>query len=516
MSYKLEKVFSDTGSELSTGALNTTLGQGVQSCYDGRFMWVTAANGIGIYEFWGASSDDEPTVDEVDDLTWQRYTEQGPQRKLKLVTFINITSGQVKRSTRYLNLSLVPGWTGGAGSTTVSGTAVTLTQSRSDLLVCTEVSTNTYSTALSPYFICKWYDKMYVSSGANFTKIFVFDIASQRLVDVIGLGFDQDGSTALTANSNLIAENGYLWFVNTFFNDITAQRMYRVRCSDKAITSSAINIRPASTRTWLASGFNGYVYATNFNGVSIAKFDTTTGAQADRIRVNGLPTRIFSDQNRRIFVGSFAGMLSLVDWDDDGVHNDYSYGDGTLFGFASDTTDSTKVWFTDGTLLARYDLNNKEQLETGPSIDSVEQWVPVAPGGTATLQRNPVDDAVSIPGLEQDTDYTVAGATITFSSDVSTLGANEALASFDSPAQDWIIKESGIASPDWIEVVPGKSYTTGTGAIRTQRPYVFVIDNSTVRLFALDNYLIRDNYFEVNGSSAVVGGSLMHFGETNE
>lgn len=467
MSWKIEKIFTDTGAELSTAGLSTALGQTIQSVYDGRFMWVTCSNGIAIYEFWGQSSGDEPTVDEVDDLLWKRYEEEGPLRKLKLITFIKIEAGQVKRSTRYLSLSVAPGWTGGAGSTTVGGTTVTFTANREDLLVATEVSSNSVGVALSPYWICKVGGKMVVSNGANFSRCWVFDIATQRPessfefpVQPVPQVFDPNpcatgivatpATAKIVANSNLVGSNGRIWFVNTFYNDDTPQRLYNYKLSDSTLGSEPINVRPSDVRTWLADGFNGYIYLTNSNGVSVTKFDYNTGAQVSRIRTNAFPTKIFTDQNRQIFVASFGGMLTLVDWDDDGVHNDYSaeYSENsTIPAFASDPVDTDKVWFAQLTgKVTRYSLSTKQQLETEGEAD-------------------------------------------------------------------WSIKETGFATPDWLTVVPSRTYTTSAGVVRTVRPYMFMCDGGTVRLFALDYYLVRDNFFEVNGQGAVVGGDLQYFGE---
>jgi hypothetical protein len=453
VSWKIEKIFTDTGSELSTATLNTTLGTTNQAVYDGRFMWVTCANGIAIYEFWGQSSGDEPTVDEVDDLLWQRYTEEGPLRKLKLITFISVGASQIKRSTRYLSLSVAPGWTGGAGSTTVGGTAVTFTANRSDLLVATEVSTNSVGVALAPYWIAKVGDKMVVSNGANYSRCWIFDIATQRPESSFTFtGTEFDGST-ITANSNLCGSNGKIWFVNSVFNDLNGQRLYNYTLGTSTLAYTTIAVRPSLYRTWVADGFNGQIYITNYNGVSITKYDYATGAQTSRIRTNAFPTKIFTDQNRQIFVPSYGGMLTLVDWDDDGVHNDYSaeYTEtGTVVGFASDPTDTDKVWFTQATdgKLSRYSLSTKQQYETG------------------------------------------AGA-------------------------DWNIEQTGFGTPDMIVAIPSRTYTTSTGATRTVRPYMFICDNSTVRLFAMDlnAFLVRDNYFEVNGQGAVVGGALTYFDE---
>lgn len=471
MSWKIEKIFTDTGSELSTATLSTTLGQTIQAAYDGRFMWVTCTNGIAIYEFWGQSSGDEPTVDEVDDLLWQRYTEEGPLRKLKLITFISVGASQVKRSTRYLSLSVAPGWTGGAGSTTVGATTVTFTANREDLLVATEVGSNSVGVALTPYWIAKVGDKMVVSNGANFDRCWVFDIATQRpessfqfpMQTEIPQAYEDNPcdtgiiaspqTQRITANSNMIGSNGRIWFVNTFYNDDTPQRLYNYKLSDSTLASTTINVRPSDYRTWVADGFNGQIYVTNYNGVSITRFSAETGLQTARIRTNAFPTKIFTDQNRQIFVPSYGGMLTLVDWDDDGVHNDYSAEyeeDGTIPTLVSDPTDTDKIWYAraEGKVV-RYSLGTKEQYETGSGED------------------------------------------------------------------DWVIRETGFATPDHLVAVPSRMYTTSTGATRTQRPYIFMCDNGLVRLFAIDlnNFLVRDNYFEVNGQGAVVGGALQYFGE---
>jgi hypothetical protein len=448
MTWKIEKIFTDTGAELSTGTLNTTLGTSLMAAYDGRFMWVTCTSGIAIYEFWG--SGDETSVDETEDLLWARYTENGPQKKLKLVTFISVGASQIKRSTRYLSLSVVPGWTGGAGSTTVGDYAVTFTQSREDLLVTTEVYSNSVALSLSPYWIAKVGDKMVVSDGANFSRCWVFDIETQRPESSFAFSNTEYDGSQVTANSNMVGANGRIWFVNTVYDDANGQRLYNYRLSDSTLGYATVNVRPTQTRTWLADGFNGQIYVTNYNGVSVTRFDYDTGAQTARVRVNAFPTKIFTDQNRQIFVASFGGMLSLVDWDDDGVHNDYSaeYEEAsTIPCFATDPTDTDKIWFAQvGGKVTRYSLSTKQQYETGDG-------------------------------------------------------------------NDWNIKETGFATPDWLVTVPTRTYIDITGATKTVRPYLFMCDGGTVRLFAMDNFLVRDNYMEVNGQGAVVGGTLEYFGE---
>lgn len=377
--WNFEKVFSDDGSELSTATLATALGQTIQGIYDGRFMWVTAANGIGIYEFWGASSGDEPTIDEIDDLLWARYTEQGPLRKLKLITFISISASQVKRSTRYLSLSLAPGWTGGAGSTTAGGAAITFTANRADLLVATEVSTNSSGIALTPYWIATCNDKIIVSNGANYSNIFVFDVATQQLVSVLTLGLEPSGAATI-ANSNLLGLSGKAWCVNTFYDDATSQRLITKNINTGTETSTNINVRPSSTRAWLANGYNGFVYMTDHNGVSVSRYDQSTAALGARIRTSAFPHHVFTTQDRMILVASDTSLLTTVDWDDDGVHFSNNT-ENVPTSMARDPVSSTKYWFTrtSGNQLMKYDLTSGDMFEVGPTAaDWVVSSSPIA------------------------------------------------------------------------------------------------------------------------------------------
>lgn len=369
---QLERVYTDDGTELSTGTVPTTLASGAadQMVYDGRYLWVTCSTGIAIYEFWGESSDNEPDWADLDELVYPRY-DSGAQKKLKLITFITMTSSQIKRVTRYASLSLRPEVISSTadGSTTVDGFTCTLTTKTANLRVITEVGPNPVLTALSPKWMCMIGNKMYISNGAAFTQIFEFNIDTQRFTQMITLPV-RTGSTLQVANSNLAAAGGKLWCVNTFYNDTTAQQLLRYT-PGTGWGSTTIPVRPQDARAYIADGMNGFVYVTNFNNVSVSKF-STAGTFSSTIRVNAFPSRIFSDQHRRIWVVSFAGMLSLIDYDDDEVHNDYSVNDGVPASFMADPNTSTKVWWADGLKLVQHDLTDKSQLESGTGS---EDWV---------------------------------------------------------------------------------------------------------------------------------------------
>jgi streptogramin lyase len=174
-------------------------------------------------------------------------------------------------------------------------------------------------------------------------------------------------------NSNLCASGGRLWFVGGYSiedeQDPIRQKLYALNPTTSTKTTYDLLCRPGLARAWLADGFNGFVYVTCPNDVAVMKVDNLTGSMT-QIRVNSTPTRIESGQDRRIWVNSFAGMLSLIDYDDDQVHNQYGTdGDGAL-SFQTEYGDTTKMWYLSGSgLLVRYDLNTLQLFEKGTGND---------------------------------------------------------------------------------------------------------------------------------------------------
>jgi hypothetical protein len=356
MSWKIENIYKSTGAELTTGSLITSLAGAANICHDGRYLWVTASNGIYIYEYWGASSDDEPTWDTLTKLHYPRY-DSGRKQKPRLVTVISITSSQFIRVTREPSLA-------DAGATV---TAI------ADESAYSKTTARTGS-SFTPYWIAKLGNKMYVTNGAAFSQIIEFDIASQQptSLPVINIPETFNGSPR-SMNSNLIASGGQLWFVGNYdtaeVQDPTKQKLYSYVPATSTKATYDIAARPSLARTWLADGFNGFVYLTLSNDVGVLKVNNVTGAMSI-IRVNSTPTRMFSGQDRRIWVNSFAGMLSLVDYDDDGVHNDWSTETAGALSFQTQPGAANLMWFinADGKLV-RHDLNTKQQFETGATKD---------------------------------------------------------------------------------------------------------------------------------------------------
>lgn len=444
----LERVYTDDGTELSTAGVPTSLAGADQLAYDGRYVWVTCAGGVAIYEFWGEASDSEPLWEDLDELTYPRY-DSGAKKKLRLITFMSLGS-QLLRVTRHASLSLRPDIlsTTADGTVMVGAVSCELKTIRSDLRVIAETSTNSLG-SLSPKWIQKIGSKMYVTSGANFTKIFEFDIETQRPIRAITLP-ERITNVLEVANSNLCAASGKLWLVNTFYDDATLQKLYQFDPTLNTWAYSTIPVRPSSARTFIADAYNGHVYITNYNNVSISKF-TYAGTFVQAIRTNALPTGLWTDQNRRIWVNSYAGMLTLVDYDDDQVHNDWSTDDAAL-SLVMDPNDSTKLWWCDGAKLVRHDLTTKTQLETSHNPDETDDWF--------FTGQFPAGDVVSL---------------------LSTV-------------------------PQVIGYAGGE---------KTMASYLIMSFDNHLAAVRLDTYLMyRKSYAELNGQAAVVAGAIAYFGES--
>lgn len=443
MAYKLDRVYETDGTELSNALHTTTLATANQMEYDGRYLWVTCSGGIGIYEFWGAASDNEPPFETLDELLYPRY-DSGLKKKLRLVTFITVSSTQIKRTT-----CLAPQAETGA---------TTYTQASGETAYA-KVTTRT-GTSLSPYWIKKCANKMYVTSGATFGKIFEFSIDTQNLLAEIDVQETHVGvtnefftnGTKYNMLSNLESANTKLWFAGQCFSDNAAQKLYSYDVLTGARTTTDIPVRPQLQRIWIANGYNGSVYITNYNNVSVTRF-SDTGVFGATIRMNAFPSYIWGGPDRRIWASSYGGMLTLIDFDDDGAHNNWGT-DGAggvpssrAVAFQIDPTDGSKMWFIDSSKLARQDLNTGLRIEQGI-------------------------------------------------------------------ANDWEFSSPKLTTPTNLWISPASTYLDASLSSVVLKNYMFCLVGSKLIAWRLDRYLYREVYASMMGSGAVVESPLQYFGES--
>lgn len=537
MSQTLEWVYKSNGDDLTTAALSTSVANATQMIDDGTYVWVACGtDGIMIYQYFGENSDNEPAWDTLDYTNYTRY-DYDLSRKLRLITAIKITSTQILRTTCIPALSLFPTLSSvdPDGTYTISGIPVIVTTLANGerAIMSTESRSGN---ALNAQYLCKDSNSIFVSNGTTFSEVMKFDIASQTLTSSIFMSAPVSGVYP-TMNSNLCQANGKLWAVSTFFDDNTPQSLVSYNISSAAIINTPIPVRPGSAKSWVADGYNSSVYVTNYNNWSVTRFSYSNVFGAT-IRVNGYPTRIFTQPDKRIWVTSYAGMLSLIDWSDDSVNNSHGTESGIL-SFDVDPSDSSFVWFTnsDGKVV-RQDLNTHKQIEI---CDIENDWV------WRHERLVKYANAVSISVLKNESNQqyhnivsnTYFDGTNTFHPDLiitNSSGTVKLVEYVDysvntetgmitflptstivtSPTTPVTLKLYYYYRSFFAEsslITPQKTYTSGASTI-TVKPYLFIISQNMLLAIRHDDkmtYLTAST--GVTGQGAVVSGTNQYFGD---
>lgn len=521
MSFKLDHVYSSDGADLTNSLHTTTLANSSTSEFDGRYLWVTCGtDGVAIFEFWGETSDSEPTFEELDDLHYPKY-DSGVSKKLKLVTFITMTSSQMIRTTCLPSLQEV----GATISTQSTGNkAYALVTSRS-------------GSTLNAYWIKKCNGRMYVTNGANFGEIYEFDIQSQKFVSVINVQETYAGNTTefftngvkYNMNSNLELANSKLWFVGASFGDTAAQRLYSYDPIALVKTTTDIPVRPQRARAWLANGFNGSIYVANYNNVSVTRFnvDGTFGAT---IRTNAFPSYMWCGPDRKLYVSSFAGMLSYVSTLDDSVTALAGTQYPVIAGW-SDPSNGSKIWYIvqagspAKNILVCLNVNDSTRLEMPMpatiSITASVESVAAYPALTGETQNqiaqigipSTVNDILHVTNVDQTVDKKAIVSSYTPIGTPPNLKWQNNGILDAAGANDFNFTNPLLLIPTNIIATQSTTFQDSALTSHNVLPYMFVLDSGKLLAFRLDREFYREVYNSINGQGAVVESSLQYFGE---
>jgi hypothetical protein len=228
-----------------------------------------------------------------------------------------------------------------------------------------------------------WDDKLTIKKSITLTGyshdmvfgagyIWVMNIAKTKItrIDV------QDYSTIeinlpTEMDSNIAYGEDKIWFADKAPETQSSpdtQNLYYLSCSSLEVSSGTeIPNKKQIEPIHIAYGKNGYVYLTNFNDVSVSKFDASDGSHVTDIRVNREPTHIYVDEDLKIWVSSYGGMLSSIDNLDAVTHSH-----GTVSNVKSMADDGTYFWVTTvNDSLLRINKSTKSILEadTGQGED---------------------------------------------------------------------------------------------------------------------------------------------------
>lgn len=128
-----------------------------------------------------------------------------------------------------------------------------------------------------------------------------------------------------TMYSDFIYGYGKLWMVSYPYSTGVASSLIQTLCTyDGTWIETTIPTKPQTVITKLVDGLNGFVYASRFNQVGVAKFASSTSGYVTTIRVNAQPTALLANGLGVILVNSYQGMVSSINAATDVVTNSYS------------------------------------------------------------------------------------------------------------------------------------------------------------------------------------------------
>lgn len=174
-----------------------------------------------------------------------------------------------------------------------------------------------------------------------------------------------------TMNSNFVSINGSRWMVSKNPNANTDRQTLYAHGVDW--TSIPIPTRKQLARTDIIDGLNGYLYTTNFNNVAISKFDTSSFGFVSGIRTNAFPQKMVNTQERDLYVGSYAGMLSKVNTLDNSVLHPHSTLD--IATSLAHEPGTNYIWFLNATTptprLGRLNRSDNSMMFSAPTPSGV-------------------------------------------------------------------------------------------------------------------------------------------------
>ena len=356
------------------------------------------------------------------------------------------------------------------------------------------------------YWICRSSSHAYVTNKLKFDKITKIDLSTREIIEVINC------PTGKVMNSNLICESGKLWMVDSAKEDQVypdRQYLYHYDVNAKVWGAESIPTKKQKARAMLTAGNDGYVYVTNFNNVSIAKFDAQTTFFSSLIRTNAFPQSITASTNREVMVGSFGGMVTRVDGVAETAHNDYS-SLGTAISLACHGSDY--VWFA-GTKPLDPKVKDEDKTKdawTAPTIDgAASSWQDTGNNdGWPVGTKNPADDFF-------------LGRLNRSNNEVFFTGLTHKKLAFNfwfDDKEDWNIEplqDTDKITNVFVTLPFTLTQFNGTSwyQISVVPHLIFFSSTSKLTFVKLDHEFARKNSFEVTGQSMVSTGSEDYMGD---
>lgn len=368
------------------------------------------------------------------------------------------------------------------------------------------------------FWIAKSFTSIWVANKANkFTKITRVNFLTREVIEVIDCPEEMV--------SNLAFENGRIWMVNKAKEDENPndrQKLFIMQRQTNRVVWASVEIptRKQLARAMIASGNNGYVYVTNFNNVSIAKFNAQTFTFDKLIRTNAFPQQIAVSSNRDIFVASYGGMLTRVDGLTDEVFNAHST-IATATSLAPMSTDY--VWFTanksehageemkfdDATIIGRVNRNDNSVRFSGKSKKKIDEVPPF------TGDKDAFKD-VSYVSENSDSGSSVGNTSSDNPNGTPKPGdAIKSSITYEVKAHDWNIKTLDIGFMRCLVTIPFqyKKFNGTTWDTIDVKPFLVMIGDGKIKIVKLYREFYKEDKIEIYGQGMISTGSEDYMGE---
>lgn len=309
---------------------------------------------------------------------------------------------------------------------------------------------------------------VYVSNGPNFQTITKINVETRVIVGTV--------SCPATMTSNLVFENGCLWMVEEW-PATRLQKLYRFNVSTALFTSTDIPERRQTSRAFIAAPLNGSIYVSNFNNVSVCKFNSSTGAYQATIRTNAFPTSMCTNQDRELFVSSYNGMVTTINTSDDTMSNGHSSIENTK-ALAAPVGQNRFYAVNSTDRFVVVNRSTKSTYFSDPPIDT---------NGDGQVDEIPDDWKFSLDQFAnyQETHPDENGAPLL-------TGLNQLYITTEFTYQTW----------------NGSSFDT-----HTVKPYMFIVGVQNIMCFKLDHSICQTVYLGVDGQAMISSGDDDYMGE---
>ena len=270
-------------------------------------------------------------------------------------------------------------------------------------------------------------------------------------------------------------------------------------------------------RAMMCSGYNGSVYITNFNNVSVAKFNAQTFTFDKFIRVNAFPQQIWASSNRDIFVASYGGMLSRIDPFTDEVFNAHStiatatsiapMPDGYVwFTSMKSVHPGEEMKFDDDTVIGRVNRNDNSVRFSGKSKKKIDQ-IPSPPDKEASYIAESTDTGSSVGTTSSDKP-----------NDDPDPAKNKPITTsinYEIKKHDWNIDTDDIGFSRCIVTIPFqyKKFNGTTWDTIDVKPYLIMIGASQIKFVRLYREFYKVDTLEINGQAMISTGSEDYIGD---